>query len=192
MPREREYDRETVLRKALQVFWRNGLAGTSMAQLVRATGLNTASMYQEFGGKEEFYGAALAAAYNTVYVPMLEPMQKQPGLVALKLYLGKMTEYAAGKDYCGCIYLNNLASRNVVPAKVQKKVEALCRHIHALIEGCIVAAQRAGEIPADRDARLLADYVACFVQGLTFYGRLQRHKNHLAAVTGRLIESLRQ
>lgn len=192
MPREKEYDRETVLRRAVQVFWRNGFTGASMAEVVAATGLNTASMYQEFGGKEQMYCAVLDAAFATVYAPMLEPMRREPGLVALKLYLGKMAEYAAAKDYPGCIYLNNLAGRNVTPVRVLRKVESLCREIHDLIEGSIVAAQRAGEIPADRDPKLLAAYVACFVQGLTFYGRINRHKDTITAVAARVIDSLRQ
>ena len=192
MPREKEYDRETVLRKVVRLFWANGLEGTSMAQLVKATGLNTASMYKEFGGKEELYCTALDAAFASVYAPMLEPMRKQPGLVALKLYAGKMSEYATNKDYPGCIFLNNLASKNVVPAKVLKKVEELCRQIHTLIEDCIKSAQRTGEIPAGRDAAVLASYVACFVQGLTFYGRISRQKTRLTAATDRMIESLLQ
>ena len=192
MPRAKEYDRETVLRKAVRVFWAQGLAGTSMAQLVRATGLNTASMYQEFGGKTNFYCAVLDAAYQAIYAPMLEPMRKQPGLVALKLYLGKMAEYATGTDYCGCIYLNNLAGRNQVPEPVLRKVDELVRQIHQLLENCITAAQAAGDLPAGRDARTLAAYLGCLVQGLTFYGRTARHKAQIPAVIAQALAGLKQ
>jgi TetR/AcrR family transcriptional regulator, transcriptional repressor for nem operon len=192
MPREKEYDRETVLSKAVRVFWARGLAGTSMAQVVQATGLNTASMYQEFGGKEDFYCAVLDAAYQTVYAPMLEPMEKQPGLVALKLYLGKMAEYAASREYCGCIFLNNLAGRNQVPVSVLRKVDHLVRHIHQLLENCVAAAQAAGDLPAGRDPRAVAAYLGCLVQGLTFYGRTARHKPHLPSVIDQALAGLRQ
>lgn len=190
MSRTKEYDRETVLRRAVQVFWAHGLAGTSMAQLVRATGLNTASMYQEFGGKEEFYLAVLEAAYHMVYAPMLEPMQRQPGLVAIKLYLGKMGEYAARADYGGCIYLNNLAGRNDVPERVLRQVDDLCRQIHQLLERSLTAAQQAGDIPAGRDPKALASYVGCFIQGLTLFGRTARHKSQIPGVVDQLVKSL--
>ena len=192
MARTKEYDRDTVLRKAARVFWANGLAGTSMAQVVKATGLNTASMYQEFGSKEAFYCAVLDAAYQAIYAPMLEPMRKQPGLVAIKLYLGKMGEYAAAKDYCGCIFLNNLAGRNQVPEPVLRKVDELCRQIHQMLENCIAAAQAAGDLPADRDPRALAAYLGCLVQGLTFYGRTARHKTQIPAVIDQALAGLRQ
>jgi len=192
MPRTKEYDRDTVLRKAVRVFWAHGLAGTSMAQVVKATGLNTASMYQEFGSKEDFYGAVLDAAYQAIYAPMLEPMRKQPGLVAIKLYLGKMGEYAAAKDYCGCIFLNNLAGRNQVPEPVLRKVDELCRQIHQMLENCIAAAQAAGDLPADRDPRALAAYLGCLVQGLTFYGRTARHKVQIPAVIDQALAGLGQ
>ena len=192
MPRTKEYDRDTVLRKAVRVFWAHGLTGTSMAQVVKATGLNTASMYQEFGSKEDFYGAVLDAAYQAIYAPMLEPMRKQPGLVALKLYLGKMAEYAVAKDYCGCIFLNNLAGRNQAPEPVLRKVDELCRQIHQLLENSIAAAQAAGDLPAGRDSRALAAYLGCLVQGLTFYARTARHKAQIPGVIDQALAGLRQ
>lgn len=192
MSRTKEYDRETVLQKAVRVFWAHGLAGTSMAQIVKATGLNTASMYQEFGRKEDFYCAVLDMAYQIIYAPMLEPMRRQPGLVALKLYLGKMAEYAAAKDYCGCIYLNNLAGRNQVPEPVLRKVDELVRQIHQLLENCITAAQARGDLPAGRDPRALAAYLGCLVEGLTFYGRTARHKAQIPAVIDQALAGLTQ
>jgi TetR/AcrR family transcriptional repressor of nem operon len=163
-----------------------------MAQVVKATGLNTASMYQEFGGKDDFYCAVLDAAYQAIYAPMLEPMSKQPGLVALKLYLGKMAEYADAKDYCDCIFLNNLAGRNQVPEPVLRKVDELVRQTHQLLENCVAAAQAAGDLPAGRDPQALAAHLGCLVQGLTFYARTARHKALLPGVIDQALAGLRQ
>ena len=49
MGRNRKYDRQTVLDKAMGLFWQKGFQATSIAEMAQTTGLNTASMYKEFG-----------------------------------------------------------------------------------------------------------------------------------------------
>jgi len=39
----------------MQIFWRRGYEATSMAELVRETGLNKSSIYNAFGSKERLY-----------------------------------------------------------------------------------------------------------------------------------------
>ena len=58
--RHRSFDKEIVLDKAMEVFWCNGYAGTSLADLTNAMGINKPSLYSAFGNKEELYKSALA------------------------------------------------------------------------------------------------------------------------------------
>jgi AcrR family transcriptional regulator len=53
------FDRETVLRAAGQRFRTHGFAGTSLDELVKATGLARPSHYAAFGDKRALYLAAL-------------------------------------------------------------------------------------------------------------------------------------
>lgn len=192
MSRPKEYDRSHVLAQAVDVFWSRGLEGTSVSQLVAATGLNTASMYQEFGGKERFYLAALDAAHERIYRPMLQPMRDAPGLAALESYVLTMAHYATLPGYPGCIFLNNLPQKELASPRVLHRVERLVREVHGLVAGSLRAAQRAGEIPADRDVAELTHFVACFIQGLTLYGRNEAHKAALPRIARRLLDSVRQ
>ena len=43
--RPREFDRDTALQQAMLAFWQHGYEGTSMADLVAATGLASARLY---------------------------------------------------------------------------------------------------------------------------------------------------
>lgn len=57
--RPRGFDPETVLASVRDTFWQHGYAGTSVDQLVSATGLHKPSLYGAFGDKKRLYVAAL-------------------------------------------------------------------------------------------------------------------------------------
>src|ERR1700759_1462879 len=53
--RPRAYDPDVALSRAMDVFWKDGFAGTSLDELSAATGMNRPSLYGAFGDKRELY-----------------------------------------------------------------------------------------------------------------------------------------
>src|SRR2546430_14566031 len=53
--RPRAYDPQVALARAAEVFWKAGYAGTSLDDLVEATGMNRPSLYAAFGDKRDLY-----------------------------------------------------------------------------------------------------------------------------------------
>ena len=58
--RPREFDVDAVLIALMELFWRRGYEGTSLADIVEATGLKKGSLYAAFGDKRDMYLKALA------------------------------------------------------------------------------------------------------------------------------------
>ncbi|MEM1004263.1 MAG: helix-turn-helix domain-containing protein [Pseudomonadota bacterium] len=59
MPRKPEYDRELLISRARDLFWRKGWAGTSLKDLERELNLKPGSFYAAFGSKDALYALTL-------------------------------------------------------------------------------------------------------------------------------------
>src|SRR6202007_2111067 len=57
--RPREFDTDKALDEAMEVFWRHGYEGATIAELTGAMGINPPSLYAAFGSKEGLLKAAL-------------------------------------------------------------------------------------------------------------------------------------
>jgi TetR/AcrR family transcriptional repressor of nem operon len=171
MARSKEYDRETVLGRAALLFWKKGYEAASMDDLVAATGLNTFSMYREFGSKNGMFDSAMAWYRRSVLEAMLNKLRANPGLPGIRDFFGAFPPLMTGKKYNGCLFMNTLAERNVVDKKAFNRVAGFCRELTEQFEASIRAAQTRGEVGLKKDPKALAEYLLCVVQGLGLFGR---------------------
>src|SRR5437667_12415975 len=66
--------RETVLASAVKIFARRGYAGTSVQDILRATGLSKPTVYYYFESKAGLFRAILAFAYDESFRLMQEQL----------------------------------------------------------------------------------------------------------------------
>src|SRR5689334_23649971 len=94
--RPRAYEPEVALARALDVFWKEGFAGTSLDDLSAATGMNRPSLYGAFGDKRELYIKSYEAYRDRARQRMgevfgvdmpLRPMLERIYSIALDMYL---------------------------------------------------------------------------------------------------------
>lgn len=191
MPRKPSYDRDVLIDRAQDLFWRKGWAAVSMKDLEAALGIGTGSFYAAFGSKEALYALALDryAEQNAVQLARLsegvEPIE------ALKAYVLSMAE---GGETAGraCMLAktllelgpqgNALADRAASHlARSEERFVALfeiarargdlhsrhdparlARRLHSDLLGLVVSAER-----PDVDARVLAGGIAESLDALT-------------------------
>lgn len=55
MGRQKEFDCDEVLHKAMEVFWARGYQATSIRDLVKHMGINRQSIYDTFGDKQHSF-----------------------------------------------------------------------------------------------------------------------------------------
>src|SRR5690242_21022003 len=115
--RPRAYDPADALARAAAQFWKAGYAGTSLDDLVAATGMNRPSLYAAFGDKRELYLKTLEHYRDEYREVARRTMTDDPPLrvflerfyeIALDLYLKE-----SGR---GCYSIGTAATVAVVDA----------------------------------------------------------------------------
>jgi TetR/AcrR family transcriptional repressor of nem operon len=179
MARNKDYDRNAVLEKAVEVFWQKGYRACSISDLVKATGLNTASMYKEFGDKDGLFEEALNHYDQHILSPRLNALKENPTYQGIRDFLQSVIKGSSSKGYRGCLMMNHLSQKNSISPQAANKLSAFCTTVESLLETAIRNAQASGEIAKDKDPAVLASFITCCVHGMVLYGRHAHKKKDI-------------
>jgi TetR/AcrR family transcriptional repressor of nem operon len=127
MGRKKRYDRQDVLNKAMGLFWQQGYQATSMAEMTQATGLNTASMYKEFGDKDGLFEGALEHYRGYVMSPRFKILTEAPNMQGVVAFLENVACGAAREEYKGCLMMNHLAQKHAISQEAAE-IRRFLRH----------------------------------------------------------------
>ena len=191
MGRPRTYTRDAVVEKAMGVFWHNGYRSTSVSDLVRETGLNTASMYKEFGDKDGLFLEALEYYRGHVIGPRYQILVDNPNLAGVQTFLRNVMTGAAKTEYKGCLMMNHLAQKHVISSDAAIQVGAFCAEIELLVKNALCNAQLDGEIGSKKDPAQLASFVVFCVHGAVLYGRHDNKKPVISKFYDWIMHALR-
>jgi TetR/AcrR family transcriptional regulator, transcriptional repressor for nem operon len=173
MARVKEFDRDVVLQRALELFWRKGYEATSMADLVAYLGIGRASIYATYGSKHRLYLEALECYLRTRQPNPIE-LLSQPG-PALPAVRALVTQYAAESendfDQRGCMIVN--AAVEMLPGDpvVARRVEASWDGIEVALISTLTRAKAQGELAGDKDPTALGRFLLVLLQGMRVVGK---------------------
>jgi TetR/AcrR family transcriptional repressor of nem operon len=170
MGRRKNYERDAVLDKAMNLFWRKGYEGAHLQELVDVTGLNRFSLYKEFGGKEGLYEEAanryLAGMQTLGAILSREPL----GLTNVLDYLKALIHH----DFpYGCFMINALTQQEVLNERIQAQVRDFVAHSEKSLLKNLEAAKKNGEIRPGADAGALAKALVVFDIGMVTYSLMR-------------------
>lgn len=191
MVRTKEYDRNDVLDKAVEVFWRKGYKATSVSDIVLATGLNTASMYKEFGDKDGLFEEALEHYRHHIIAPFFQMLIDEPNIKGIKAYIKGIVDLAASKNYLGCLMMNSLTQTHSISDEALKKVSDFRAMVESLLEVALRNAQSNGDISAKSDPAALASFIIMCVHGMVLYGRYPDTKADIPKLYDVILQPLR-
>jgi TetR/AcrR family transcriptional repressor of nem operon len=186
MARPREFDPDTVLERAMTVFWSKGYEATSLDDLCEATQLNRSSLYSTFGDKRALFIQTIDrygdGAVARVSAALSSPIPLREALAAF--LNDTIDKIVAGPGRIGCFIGNSAAEFARHDREVATRVQGNLARIEAVFRAAFVRAQERGELPADSDIDALARFFVAGVQGLRLVGKTMTERDVLDDIAG--------
>jgi TetR/AcrR family transcriptional regulator, transcriptional repressor for nem operon len=150
MPRTREFDDETAVRAARELFWERGYVSTSLLDLQEVTRLSRSSMYAAYGSKRGLFERAALSYLAEVVDPLLGPMEA-PGsgaaeiagfFLAMAAVLRFPNERLAKR---GCFMINTLLELDELDAEASDMVSVYRARVHRAVLNAVGAIEGLGD-----------------------------------------------
>jgi TetR/AcrR family transcriptional regulator, copper-responsive repressor len=157
--RPRAYEPQIALRQAADAFWKSGYSGTSLDDIVAATGMNRPSLRAAFGDKRAIYLKALADYWELKFAAMRKALAGGRTLkeALMRVYDAALSIYFSGDGRTrGCFVVGTAITEAIDDPEIQRIVMDGFRGLDAGFEARLRLARDAGELKKGADLGALA------------------------------------
>ncbi len=189
--RPREFDHDEVLRIAFDRFWRNGVRGTSLADIAREASVQRGSLYNAFGSKE----ALFLVAYERYADDYLKSVRKALGAGTLRKRLTAFFDMTiknmcAGSPARGCPTTRGLmelgsAEGEGLDDNARAAFADLIERITALVRDALSESAGRGEFNGNAEAAAL--HIVTVTRGLAVLERAFGDEGQLRGIAAQTI-----
>jgi len=172
MARTASFDREDVLARARDLFWKKGYHATSLKDLEEALALNPGSIYSAFGSKEGLFTEALevyATGSRADAARNMDGVSPLEGLAAHARAQGDLCE--RGLPSNACMLVKTVLEFPNLESPMRQKADEFLSRMEAVFTERFRAAQAAGELPEDVDPARLGRKFLANIMGLRAYAQ---------------------
>jgi AcrR family transcriptional regulator len=167
MGRPREFDVDKALDLALQVFWRKGYEGASMADLTETMGITKPSLYSAFGNKEELFRKALDRYVDGPGGYVQVALGKPAARAVVEHLLYGAADAVTDPDHPpGCLAVQGALSCGDAAESIKQELMSRRANGEEDLRKRFDRAIAEGDLPAASDAADLARYISAILQGM--------------------------
>ena len=167
MGRPREFDTEKALDEAMEVFWRHGYEGATIAELTGAMGINPPSLYAAFGSKEGLLKAALDRYSEKRAEFMAEVLASPTARAVVERVLLKLADMQTDPENPpGCLLVAGGLACGAGAENVPFELAARRAETEDQLRDRFIRAKAEGDLAADADPTALARYLSAVIAGM--------------------------
>ncbi|WP_109301248.1 TetR/AcrR family transcriptional regulator [Aquimarina sp. AU474] len=174
MARAKQYKEEEVIKKAMNLFWRNGYETTSMQMLEKEMGINKFSIYSSFGSKNGVFLESIKCYKQELNQIINKLKVSIDGIIGIKQYFYDFIDFAKEKEIGkGCLVTN---TANELRDDADEKIkEALSKFMYEVKQ--VFTNSLKQDITKDEATiKLQADYLLISLFGLSSASRVFNKK----------------
>ncbi|HEX6987587.1 MAG TPA: TetR/AcrR family transcriptional regulator [Planctomycetaceae bacterium] len=166
--RPREFDTAAALDAAMELFWRRGYEGTSLAALTEATGVGAPSLYAAFGNKEALFRKALGR-YLERPASYLRKALAAPTAraVAEQAFRGAIDMVMRPGAPEGCLLVHGALASTPTTEAVREELGRLRAAAEAAVRRRFERSVAEGDLPPGADPAALARFLMTVIWGMS-------------------------
>ncbi|GLH82279.1 TetR family transcriptional regulator [Bradyrhizobium sp. SSBR45G] len=189
--RPRTFDRDTALDQAMEVFWRHGYEGATIAQLTDAMGINPPSLYAAFGSKEALLRAALDR-YTARREAWMDEVLSAPTAreVTSRMLMGVAEKQTDPANPPGCLLVQGGLACGSGSANVPFELAARRAQTEEQLRHRFERAKDEGDLASGADPAALARYVSAVITGMSVMASSGADCEALAQVAAVAVKSV--
>ena len=181
MARPKSFVKEEVLDRAVSLFWQRGFHATSISQLIDHLGINRASLYDTFGGKEALFQQAFQRYRDQnkeLTRKLLESHDSVKEAFRTMLYLA-LEEPDSASEPRGCFVVN--ATAELLPEEkwLKKILEQNRQEFVQMFSDMIRSGQQKREISDSLDAQAIGTMIFTFYSGIKIMTKIHENGQEL-------------
>ena len=168
MARQKAFDRQVALEKAMKTFWQYGYEGTSIQTLLQAMGINRGSLYDTFKDKRSLFLEAITHYEATVIEAAIQQLEA-PGASksAIIEYFQNLVNFiASDQNRWGCFTTNIAVELCNHDKQAASQIKHSLSRIQQAFLHALKNAQEQKEIDANANIEAISYFLICTLQGL--------------------------
>lgn len=182
MPRVKLFDENEVLSKAMNLFWKQGYAATSVQDLVSHLGINRASLYDTFGDKEQLFKKSFELYRKSNIEGLIQFFQSRPNVKKgfSELFDMAIQEAVLDKDSKGCFVVNTTTELIPNDESLLKILENNKRDFEKLFYEYLKKGQESGQLKTNQDLKSLASLFYTLYNGIRVVSKVSPNRKELS------------
>jgi len=181
-----EQTRRKIVEAAAPIFNKRGYDGSSLSDLMKATGLKKGGIYRHFSSKEELAAEAFDYTWEVAWNSrLLHVDEKANGIQKLKQLIANFIEHRSPVPG-GCPILNTAIDADdgnlVLRAHVAKALRSWLSRLQTIVD----QARTRGETQPGVDPQAVATLIVASLEGALMISRIQRNDDALRRVQAHL------
>lgn len=192
MSRSRSIDDDTVLDRAVALFWQRGYAATSMRDLSGATGLGAAALYNRYGDKDRLFVAALRRYADQGLGKRLDRLSRSADpLAAISAFLEELISMSvADADRRGCLLVNTVLDGAATSQEARDLVRERLARIESFFRAGLARARDSAAVGPQVDPDRAAEMLLGTVLAIRVMARLDPEAGRLRRLAENALASL--
>jgi TetR/AcrR family transcriptional repressor of nem operon len=173
--------RDRIIEQAAELFNQRGYAGTSMSDLMAATGLQKGGLYNHFASKDELAIAAFDFAVKLASQRHLKALKGQrSSRDKLQAMVASFTQsFEEMSAWGGCPLMNTAVDSDDTHPQLRAKSQQAIDTWHELLRRITQKGMEAGEFSANTDPDEVATIIIAVLEGALVLARLYRDRVHM-------------